>query len=54
MHKEMFATKIKHIWLQPDAYKDREYSKQVMEELEAQFSNPIEILDAGLEDSLQF
>ena len=53
-HKEMVAARIKHIWLQPDASTARDYAKQVMEELETQFPEAVEILDTGLEDSLQF
>jgi putative transposase len=53
-HKEHVAARIKHIWLQPDAGTARGYAKQVMEDLESQFPEVVEILDNGLEDSLQF
>ena len=52
--KEYFAAKLKQIWLQPDSVSARTYAKLIMEEFEDSFPEAIEILDAGLEDSLQF
>lgn len=53
-NKNAVAGKIKHIWLQPEEKDAREYAKQVMKELEVKYPEAMEILDAGLEDSLQF
>lgn len=53
-HKEQFAERLKHIWLQPDQATARKYAKQLMDDWEDSCSDAIEILDSGLDDSLQF
>ncbi len=52
--KEYVAGKIKHIWLQPTLEDARKYAKEVIDELDGKYPDAMEILDAGLEDSLQF
>ena len=53
-NKESVASKIKHIWNQPDEQSAREYAKMVMNELEDMQSEAVRIMEEGLEDSLQF
>ena len=53
-NKEIVASKIKHIWNQPDEQSAREYAKTVLDELEVLQPEAVNILEEGLEDSLQF
>ena len=53
-NKEIVASKIKHIWNQPDEQSAREYAKTVLYELEVLQPEAVNILEEGLEDSLQF
>lgn len=52
--KKVFAEKLKQIWLQPDYNTAKKYANSLMEEYEAKYSEAINILEEGLEDSLQF
>lgn len=52
--KELVASKIKHIWSQPDEQSAREYAKMIMDELEELHPHAMEALEDGIEDSLQF
>lgn len=52
--KKYVASRIKNIWLQDSADLARSYAKNVMDELDVKHENAMDILDAGLEDSLQF
>ena len=53
-HKEVFGGRLKQIWLQPDIDSARHYALQFIEEFRDLYSDAIEILENGLEDSLQF
>ncbi len=53
-NKDYVASKIKHIWLQPTLVDARKYAKDLMEELADKHPEAMDILDEGLEDSLQF
>ena len=53
-HKEVFGGRLKQIWLQPDIDSARHYALQLIEEFRDLYSDAIEILENGLEDSLQF
>ena len=53
-NKEYVASKIKHIWLQPTLVDARKYAKDLMVELAGKHPEAMDILDEGLEDSLQF
>lgn len=53
-HKKSFASKLKQIWLQPDYESALKYAKNLMNEYENSYAKAIEILEMGLEDSLQF
>ena len=53
-YKEYVASKIKHIWLQPTLADARKYAKDLMEELYDKHPEAMDVLDEGLEDSLQF
>jgi transposase-like protein len=55
-HKEKarFAEKLKQIWLQPTREDAEEYAKSFISQYEKRFSDAIECLESGLEDSLQF
>ena len=53
-NKEYVASKIKHIWLQPTLADARKYAKDLMEELYDKHPEAMDVLDEGLEDSLQF
>ena len=50
-NKELVASKIKHIWNQPDEQSAREYAKTVSDELEKLQPDAVNILEEGLEDS---
>lgn len=52
--KALFADKLKQIWLQPDIDSAKAYAKTFMDTHEKQYPGAIEILELGLEDSLQF
>lgn len=52
--KESFATELKQIWLAPDAAAARKRANALAEEYEKRFPEAIQILEDGLEDSLQF
>lgn len=52
--KETFAGKLKQIWLQPDRKAAVRTAKIFMAEYRQRYPDAIEILAAGLEDSLQF
>jgi len=49
-----FAKKLKQIWLQPDLESARAYANSIMDTYEHQYPTAIEVLEQGLEDSLQF
>jgi putative transposase len=53
-HKELFGGRLKQIWLQPDIESARRYALQLIEEFRDLYADAIEILENGLEDSLQF
>jgi putative transposase len=53
-HKDLFGGRLKQIWLQPDIESARRYALQLIEEFRDQYPDAIEILENGLEDSLQF
>ena len=52
--KESFAAELKQIWLAPDAKAARKRANSLAEEYEKRFPDAIQILEDGLEDSLQF
>jgi len=52
--KESFAVGLKQIWQQPDAKSARAYAEQVIQEYAGRFPKAVEILENGLEDSLQY
>ena len=52
--KAKFAQKLKQIWLQPDVESAKAFAKMVMDDYEDKYPAAIEILESGLEDSLQF
>lgn len=52
--KAAFASRLKQIWLQPDIDTARAYSETLMDEYENRYSEAIQVLEEGLEDSLQF
>jgi putative transposase len=52
--KSEFARKLKQIWLQPDIESAKAYANSLMDTYENQYPGAIEILEEGLEDSLQF
>ena len=52
--KATFAEKLKQIWLQPDLDSARSYANALMDSYETQYPGAIEVLESGLEDSLQF
>ena len=53
-HKELLGGRLKQIWLQPDIESARRYALQLIEEFRDLYADAIEILENGLEDSLQF
>lgn len=52
--KAVFAEKLKQIWLQPDLESAKHYASMLMDTYENQYPGAIEVLESGLEDSLQF
>lgn len=52
--KEFFASRLKQIWLQPDYQTAMTCAEALMDEYEGQYPATIQVLEAGLEDSLQF
>ena len=52
--KAVFAEKLKQIWLQPDKESAKLYANSLMDAYESQYPDAINVLEAGLEDSLQF
>ena len=52
--KASFAAKLKQIWLQPDNDSALKYARMFMDEHETRYQKAIEILESGLEDSLQY
>jgi len=52
--KAVFAEKLKQIWLQPDIESAKAYANALMDAYENQYPDAIDVLEAGLEDSLQF
>jgi putative transposase len=52
--KEHFAARLKQIWQQPDAQSARAYAERLIQEYAAQFPRAVEVLENGLEDSLQY
>ena len=52
--KESFAAKLKQIWQQPDYESAKRYAELLIEEYETRFPKAVEVLENGLEDSLQY
>lgn len=52
--KDTFAAKLKQIWQQPDDKSARRYAQLLIEEYESRFPKAVEILENGLEESLQY
>lgn len=52
--KAIFSEKLKQIWLQPDKESAKFYANSLMDDYENQYPDAINVLEAGLEDSLQF
>jgi transposase-like protein len=52
--KELFANRLKQIWLQPDRTTALSYCREIIEQYEDVLPEAIAILEDGLEDSLQF
>lgn len=52
--KESFAAQLKQIWNQPDQVSAQRYARNLMDEYETRFPKAVEILEEGLEDSLQY
>jgi putative transposase len=52
--KELFGARLKQIWNQPKPEIARMYANQLIDEYSPQFPKAIEVLEDGLEDSLQF
>jgi len=52
--KESFAAKLKQIWQQPDYESAKRYANLLIEEYATKFPKAIEVLENGLEDSLQY
>ena len=53
-NKEVFASRLKQIWLQPDRETAIAYCREVIEQYADVVPEAISILEEGLEDSLQF
>ena len=53
-NKEVFASRLKQIWLQPDRETAIAYCREVIEQYADRLPDAIAILEDGLEDSLQF
>ena len=52
--KELFASKLKQIWVQPDFKSAMAMSNLMVDEYSAKYPDAIRCLEDGLEDSLQF
>jgi putative transposase len=52
--KAAFADRLKQIWLQPDLESAKKYANALMDTYENQYPGAVEVLESGLEDSLQF
>jgi putative transposase len=52
--KAAFADRLKQIWLQPDLDSAKKYANALMDTYENHYPGAIEVLESGLEDSLQF
>ena len=52
--KAAFADRLKQIWLQPDLESAKKYADALMDTYENQYPGAVEVLESGLEDSLQF
>jgi transposase-like protein len=52
--KQVFAEKLKQIWLQPDYDSAKKYANSLLDEYETKYCEAINILEEELEDSLQF
>jgi len=52
--KQVFANKLKQIWLQPDYDSAKKYANSLMDDHERNYPEAIKTLEEGLEDSLQF
>jgi putative transposase len=52
--KAVFAAKLKQIWLQPNKELAEQYGEQIIQEYEGRYPEAINVLEEGLEDSLQF
>lgn len=52
--KADFASRLKQVWLQPDVDIARAYAETLMDEYENRYPEAIQVLEDGLEDSLQF
>jgi len=52
--KESFAARLKQIWLQPDYKSAKRYAELIIEEYGSKYPKAIEVLEDGLEDSLQY
>lgn len=53
-NKESFAAELKQIWLAPNVEAARKRADSLVEEYEKRFPEAVQILEDGLEDSLQF
>lgn len=52
--KQAFAAELKQIWLAPDAESSRKRAAALEDKYEKRFPQAIQILEEGLEDSIQF
>ncbi len=52
--KAAFAARLKQIWLQPNIKTAKAYAERLMDEYESQYPEAIQVLEVGLEDSIQF
>ena len=52
--KAVFAAKLKQIWLQPNKELAKQYGEQITPEYVGRYPEAINMLEEGLEDSLQF
>ncbi len=49
-----FAARLKQIWLQPNIKTAKAYAERLMDEYESRYPEAIQVLEVGLEDSIQF
>jgi len=52
--KAAFASRLKQIWLQPDMDTAKAYADNLIDDYENRFCEAVQVLEEGLEDSLQF